>query len=622
MSVVPKCHTFGPVEELEPYLEKDWWDQIFTSTYLKTDGNVVENSVITKKEVDSLINNCYLQKNTRILDLCCGQGRHSLELSRQGFSNITGVDGSKYLLSVAKKRACQENLVVTFKKSDARLASFSQNSFDCILLLGNSFGYFETSEDDVTVLKNIYNWLEPKIGFFVLEIADGEWLRKNFEPRSWEWVDATTLVCRERSLSKDSTRLVCREVIVDANQGVVKDQFYAERLYSEQEIKCMLSQVGFRVPECTCESYDASNSNQDFGMMEHRLIFNCTKKTEDIKLIKRDYRVTVLLGDPRLPDSVKLGGKFNVEDFETIAKMKEALTKIEGYKFTYIDNHATMFETLKNMKQDFVLNLCDEGFKNDATLELHIPAYLDMLGIPYSGAGTACLGSCYDKSLVCAVAQSLAIPVPVCTYVEWQDKEMFIPSTFPLLLKPNCGDSSIGITKDAVCNNEEEYETYLKKLYSDFPGKSVLVQEFLSGVEYSVGIVGNKDDYKILPILEVDYAKLTTGYPKILGYESKWEPESVYWNTVAYKKAELDERVRKLLVEYSVKLFERLKCQDYARFDWRCDSYGSPNLLEVNPNPGWCWDGKMNLMSGMDGMNYVNLLELIVESARKRIEKL
>ena len=66
-------------------------------------------------------------------------------------------------------------------------------------------------------------------------------------------------------------------------------------------------------------------------------------------------------------------------------------------------------------------------------------------------------------------------------------------------------------------------------------------------------------------------------------------------------------------------LFERLDCTDYARFDFRADAKGEIKLLEVNPNPGWCWDGKLNLMAGMGGMRYADMLRMILEAAQARI---
>jgi D-alanine-D-alanine ligase len=161
---------------------------------------------------------------------------------------------------------------------------------------------------------------------------------------------------------------------------------------------------------------------------------------------------------------------------------------------------------------------------------------------------------------------------------------------------------------------------YLEVLREEFRGLPLLVQEFLPGHEYSVGVIGNPGDtYHILPILEVDYSQLDPDLPRILGYESKWLPDSPYWTQISYREAAIDEETRRKLLDYSNALFERTGCRDYARFDFRADSRGKIKLLEVNPNPGWCWDGKMNIMAGFDGLRYADLLRMVLEAAQERI---
>jgi D-alanine-D-alanine ligase len=200
------------------------------------------------------------------------------------------------------------------------------------------------------------------------------------------------------------------------------------------------------------------------------------------------------------------------------------------------------------------------------------------------------------------------------------DQGATLPSVFPALLKPNYGDSSEGITKDAVVKNEKALLDYLERLRVAFPRRPILVQEYLTGPEYSVTLIGNPDQgLRALPVLEVDYSRLDPKLPKILGYESKWEPDSAYWTQIRYQEAELPEIQQQQLIEHSTRLFERLGCRDYARFDYRADSRGEIKLLEVNPNPGWCWDGKVNLMAGFAGMRYSELLGQILAAAVERL---
>jgi D-alanine-D-alanine ligase len=210
--------------------------------------------------------------------------------------------------------------------------------------------------------------------------------------------------------------------------------------------------------------------------------------------------------------------------------------------------------------------------------------------------------------------------VPLETYYDPNDQTANLPSFFPALLKPNLGDSSIGITKDAVVHNSQSLVSYLDNLKTMLPKTAILIQEYLSGAEFSVGVIGNPGNYIILPVLTVDYSKLPKNLPKILGYESKWIPDSPYWNDITYAQASLDVESERQLVDYSTMLFERLGCRDYARFDFRADESGIIKLLEVNPNPGWCWDGKLNLMANFAGKSYADLIQMIIEAAIERLQ--
>jgi D-alanine-D-alanine ligase len=604
--------TLGPVSDLERHLPSEWWRTLFNSLYLETDGDIVENDRNTEQEVDLLIRSAGLQRNDRILDLCCGQGRHSLELARRGFQHVTGLDRSRYLIRLARKRARQRNLQVSFHEGDARRFRLGDGEFHCVCILGNSFGYFDRPEDDLAVLEAVKRALGT-CGVLVMDLMDGEWMRSHFEPRSWEWVDQNHFVCRERGLAEDGDRLISREVVVHAERGVIADQFYAERLYSRERMEALMQRAGFGNLRFHSVAAPDSPRNQDLGMVEHRLFLTAEAPRRIQGLARRAVpfpEVTILMGDPRLPDPVKRDGCFNEEDAETVARLKTALAELPEYRFHYLDNHATLFADLRARRPHFVLNLCDEGFNNDAFLEM-----------PYSGAGPACLGLCYNKALVRGIAEAIDLPVPAETYFNSDDLAATIPSgVFPALIKPNYGDSSIGITQHAVVHTWEEAIAYLNNLRQQLPGVPILIQEFLTGPEYSIGIVGNPGaNCRVLPILEVDYSALDPELPRLLTYESKWIPDSPYWSQIAYREARLDEDTRRKMTDYANILFERLGCRDYARFDFRADAAGEIKLLEVNPNPGWCWDGKLNLMAEMAGLRYPDLLRLILEAAQERV---
>ena len=622
-STPSSSRTLGPVADLEKHLPSEWWKTLFNSIYLKTDADVVENVGNTLQEVDLLINLTKIEPSDHVLDLCCGQGRHSIELAKRGYRYVTGVDRSRYLIRLARKRAAELKLQAKFSEGDARKIKLVNDSADCVFLMGNSFGYFEREEDDAAVLAAVCNVLRSK-GKLFLDIVDGDWMRAHYDKRSWEWINQKLLVCRERTISSDGKRMISREVVIEAEKGILTDQFYAERLYNFEEIRALLEKSGFAEIQYHGNLQALSTRKQDLGMMGNRILITATapeKKKAAPRVATTLMPISVIMGDHRLPDKVKKNGQFNSEDLVTIEKLKENLSKIPGFEFAYMDRHATLMQSLISHPPRYVLNLCDEGYKNDARMELHVPSILEMLGIPYTGAGPACLAACYNKSWVSAIANEMDIPVPQEIWIDPTNQSAALPSVFPALLKPALGDSSVGITAKAVVHNAEELLAYFEYMKRELPNVPILVQEFLSGREFSVGVIGNDGMFDVLPILEVDYSMLPSSCAPILAYESKWDPSSPYWTSIRYHQAHLEESKHRQLVDASLALFDRLECRDYARFDFREDSEGRIKLLEVNPNPGWCWDGKFAIMAQFGHVDYSQMLEMILKAAAERWRK-
>ncbi|MGF1636016.1 MAG: methyltransferase domain-containing protein, partial [Cyclobacteriaceae bacterium] len=126
----------GPVENLESYVKADWWREIFNANYLRTDGDVVENTAMTEHEVDLFLKILEPAKDSKILDLCCGQGRHSLEMAKRGHKNVTGLDRSHYLVTRARNINQKLRLNVVFKEGDARKLPFPSDEFDFVIIPG------------------------------------------------------------------------------------------------------------------------------------------------------------------------------------------------------------------------------------------------------------------------------------------------------------------------------------------------------------------------------------------------------------------------------------------------------------------------------------------------------
>jgi len=203
-----------------------------------------------------------------------------------------------------------------------------------------------------------------------------------------------------------------------------------------------------------------SERNQDLGMMANRIVVTAMIRKEwtpiKRKLEKAVKNAAVILGDPRKPDLLKPSSIFDDDDIYTIDQLKSALRELKEYNFHYLDNHETLIQDLLKLHPDLVFNLCDEGFNNDPRKELHIPALLEMLGYPYTGSNPQCLAFCYDKSLVRGMAKEMGIPVPQGDMIKPEDTTLHISFGFPVIIKPNFGDASFGITAKNVVYSPEE----------------------------------------------------------------------------------------------------------------------------------------------------------------------
>ena len=300
-------------------------------------------------------------------------------------------------------------------------------------------------------------------------------------------------------------------------------------------------------------------------------------------------------------------------------RLQSALATIESYSFYYIDDHDELIQRLEYERPHLVFNLCDEGFHNRPDMELHIPALLEMRGMAYTGAPPSCLAVCYDKSLVRGLAQALSIPVPGEIRL-LPDQAAPASLAYPLFVKPARGDGSFGIGSWSVAADRHALLAAIDRLRRQHAVRDIVVQEFLEGREYTVGIIGNVESgLTVLPIIEVDYSELPSG-PRIQCHDSKWDASTSSWTGVRCRKTEISDAEARHMENAAVTLFGALGCRDYARFDFRAGADGMIKLLEVNPNSSWCWDGKMAVMADIAGMGYPGMLQAILDCAWKRTQ--
>ena len=192
-----------------------------------------------QKEIEQILDLADIPSGRAVLDLCCGIGRHSLELVRRGF-RVTGVDRTKQYLDLAAAQAGRETLSLELIQEDMR--SFRrEESYDAVLNLFTSFGYFEDPRDDQRVVDNVYASLRSG-GVLVMQLMSKEVLARIFRPRDWYEQDGL-LVLEERKVRRNWSWIESRWTLISGKRRVDLD--LSHRLYAASELMLLLRDRGF-----------------------------------------------------------------------------------------------------------------------------------------------------------------------------------------------------------------------------------------------------------------------------------------------------------------------------------------------------------------------------------------
>ncbi len=193
-----------------------------------------------QEEVANIISLLNISETASVLDLCCGPGRHSLQLARQGFS-VTAVDRTKMYLERARKQAETEGLKIEFIQDDMRRFC-RPGSFDVAINLFTSFGYFEDMNEDRQVAANVYRSLKEK-GVFLIDIMGKEVLARIFRERDWYELD-NIMVLEERKVCANWSWIENRWLMI--KDGEMEEWKVSHRLYSAAELAALLNDCGFK----------------------------------------------------------------------------------------------------------------------------------------------------------------------------------------------------------------------------------------------------------------------------------------------------------------------------------------------------------------------------------------
>ena len=295
----------------------------------------------------------------------------------------------------------------------------------------------------------------------------------------------------------------------------------------------------------------------------------------------------------------------------------DALVK-KGHQPAYfcLDGRAKTLKALASAEVDLMFNLT-ESYAGDDTKDINIAAYLDLLGIPYTGSGPTGLHLAQDKAVAKRLFAFHGIRTPNFATVyqgrlQWADDVHF-----PVIVKPKREDGSIGIAFSAVAGSIKELMERIDALHADL-NAPVLIEEYIEGRELYVSVIGN-DPPEALPIIELNLDDLPEGTPRIAGTEVKWER-----GTAAYRRTklrfpeDLSENLVAEIQETAVKACQALEIRDYARVDFRLSPKRKFFTLEVNPNPWLHSTAEFSLAAKQSGREHTDVIQEIVDLALAR----
>ncbi len=275
----------------------------------------------------------------------------------------------------------------------------------------------------------------------------------------------------------------------------------------------------------------------------------------------------------------------------------------------------TFINKISYYSPDVIVNFV-ESVEGNSNFECYIAGLYDLLGIPYTGNNSLSLGNCLNKVRTKQILKSHKIKTPkyFIAHVNYYPTPKDLKLKFPVITKLAREDASIGISEFSVINDHKKLIEQLKYLFYNY-NQEVLIEEYIEGRELNVAILGDE----ILPISEICFEGLPDYLPRIITYEAKWLPESIYYkNTIPICPAELDIKTKARIETIAKRAFEALECRDYARIDIRLNKDNIPYVIEVNPNPDISPDAGFIRSAAAAGISYEEVLYRITNFALQR----
>jgi D-alanine-D-alanine ligase len=317
------------------------------------------------------------------------------------------------------------------------------------------------------------------------------------------------------------------------------------------------------------------------------------------------------------PRSTAAGERLSEESVADMAQQAHDAVRSLGIGATLVPLQKSLLNFLGRVREinpDVLINLC-EGYYGRPQWESNVAGIFELLGLSFTGNAAKTLAFCQDKFKAKAVLRAAGLPTAPAQLMLTGDEPLEL--RFPIIVKPNSEDASLGIYPDSVVRDEEALRRQVRRCLDSYK-QPVLVEAFIDGREFNVSVMEN-GAVTPLPVSEIDFSAMPKDMPKILGYEAKWfEDNPLYQKTPPVCPAAIDDEMRGRLQGLAAAAFRTMGCRDYARVDFRMDAKGRPFILEVNPNPDISNNAGFARALGAAGIGYAAFWGVMIDNALKR----